>query len=78
MKVDYTAAEARLSFYADTIGAEPPARLLCDQGAPSAELLAFCDRCGASLDWIFRGDVRGMIRNSYAVARTRPSRGGAA
>lgn len=69
MTTDYTDAEARMQFYADTIGVEPPARVLAEDGAPAPELLRFCVRYGASLDWIFLGDVRGMIRDSYRVAR---------
>ncbi|MCC1494949.1 hypothetical protein [Cognatishimia sp. F0-27] len=69
MSINYTEAEARMHFYADTIGVQPPGRLLSDDGAPAPELLNFCVRCGASLDWIFLGDVRGMIRDSYKVAR---------
>lgn len=66
---DKIAAEARMQFYADTIGVEPPKRLLSDDGAPARELLDFCLEYGASLDWIFLGDVRRMIHNSYKVAR---------
>ena len=69
MTIDMTAAEARMHHYADTIGREPPARLLDQDGAPAVELLDFCRRTGASLDWIFLGDVRAMIRDSYAVAQ---------
>ena len=50
-------------------GCSPPDRLLFDDGSPAPELLNFCVRYGASLDWIFLGDVRGMIRDSYKVAR---------
>lgn len=77
MTIDYTASEARLSFYADTIGVEPPARMVCDAGCPAPELLIFCERYGASLDWIFLGDVRAMIRDSYKAARARRLGGGA-
>ncbi|KEP68536.1 hypothetical protein DL1_07895 [Thioclava dalianensis] len=69
MNKDYTEAEARMQFYADTIGVHPPSRLLSEDGAPAPELLNFCVRYGASLDWIFLGDVRRMIRDSYEVAR---------
>lgn len=69
MNRNHIEAEARLQFYADTIGVEPPSRLLSEDGAPAQELLRFCLRYGASLDWIFFGDVRGMIRDSYKVAR---------
>lgn len=69
MSINHTEAEARMHFYADTIGVQPPDRLLSDDGSPAPELLNFCVRYGASLDWIFLGDVRGMIRDSYKVAR---------
>ena len=61
MAHDLTKAQERMELYAHTINVDPPARLLCDEGAPSDELLMFCQEHGASLDWIFRGDVRGMI-----------------
>lgn len=66
--IDFVAAEARLHLYADTIGVEPPHRLLDAQSAPAPELIDFCIRYGASLDWIFLGDVRAMIRDSHAKA----------
>ena len=69
MTLDYTDAEARMQFYADTIAVEPPKRLIGEDGAPAQELLRFCVKYGASLDWIFMADVRGMIRDSYKVAR---------
>lgn len=66
---DKIAAEARMQFYADTVGVEPPKRLLSEDGAPASELLDFCLKYGASLDWIFFGDLRRMIHISYQVAR---------
>ena len=69
MAIDRTTAEGRLHHYADTIGVEPPARLLTRDGVPSPELLAFCDRYGASLGWIFLGDVRALIHRSQRLAR---------
>jgi hypothetical protein len=62
------AAMARLTLYAATIGQPAPAALVDRGGAPSRELLDFCKRTGASLDWIFCGDVRAMIRDSFARA----------
>jgi hypothetical protein len=67
-EIDFAAAEARARLYANVIGVEPPARLLCSQGGPSRDLLDFHRRYGASLDWIFLGDMRQMIRDSYARA----------
>lgn len=69
MPINYTEAEARVEFYADTIGVTPPARIVTKGRAPSPELLTFCNRYGASLDWIFLGDIRGMIRGNYRLAR---------
>lgn len=66
---DLVDAEARLHFYADTIGVEPPAHIVCPEGAPTQALLDFCRRYGASLDWIFCGDMRALIRASLAVAQ---------
>ena len=62
MPIDYVEAEARVQFFADVVGVEAPARLI-------GELLNFCIDTGASLDWIFLGDVRAMIRDSYKVAQ---------
>ena len=69
MAIDYVEAEARMQVYADTVGAESPAKLIGDDGAPARELLTFCINTGASLDWIFLGDVRAMIHDSYKVAQ---------
>lgn len=69
MSINYTEAEARMQFYADTIGVQPPERLLDVDGAPSDELDVFCRRYGASLDWIFLGDLRRMIIDCYNQAR---------
>lgn len=69
MAIDMTSAEARLHHYADTVGTEPPARLVAEDGSPSPELLAFCKRYGASLDWIILGDVRALIHRSQRLAR---------
>ncbi|MDP5217124.1 hypothetical protein Q5Y75_07840 [Ruegeria sp. 2205SS24-7] len=69
MSIDYEKAEARAKLYAHTIGVNSPASLVADDGAPSREVLNFCLTNGASLDWIFLGDVRGMIRDSYKLAK---------
>ena len=57
-------AQERVNFFADTLGVRPPARLLTADHAPAPELMNFCQQYGASLDWIFLGDVRRMIRDS--------------
>ncbi len=63
--------EARVALIADVLKMSPPESLLADDGAPSAELLAFCRQSGASLDFIFCGDLRAMIRRSH-VAEAQP------
>ncbi|WP_299847704.1 hypothetical protein [uncultured Roseovarius sp.] len=67
-RLNFDEALERVNFYAETVGVSPPCRLLGDDGVPSTELSAFCLTYGASLDWIFLGDLRGMIRNSYRWA----------
>jgi len=69
MPIDYVEAETRMQFYADTVGMEAPAKLIGEDGAPARELLTFCIDTGASLDWIFLGDVRAMIHDSFKVAK---------
>lgn len=69
--IDYVASQKRLKLFADTIGVQAPELLECEDGAPAFELLDFCNRYGASLDWIFCGDVRAMIHNSYVLALVR-------
>ena len=69
MPIDYVEAEARVQFFADVVGVEAPARLIGDDEAPTRELLNFCIETGASLDWIFLGDVRAMIRDSFKVTQ---------
>ncbi|MDF0602313.1 hypothetical protein P1J78_16355 [Psychromarinibacter sp. C21-152] len=55
-------ARTRLQLFASTIGSEAPERLQEQDGAPSREVLDFCRAHGASLDYIFCGDVRPLIR----------------
>lgn len=69
MPIDYVEAEARMQFYADTVGIDAPTKLIGEDGAPARELLNFCIDFGASLDWIFLGDVRAMIHDSFKVAQ---------
>jgi hypothetical protein len=64
--LDYDDAAARLRSFADTIGVEPPARLLSPDGAPAPELLRFCLSSGVSLDWIFCGEGSAMRRTTGA------------
>ena len=67
--IDITAAEARAQFFADTLGLEPPTRLIADDGAPAPELMVFCDQSGMSLDWVFLADLRSMLRATFRTRR---------
>lgn len=59
----------RLAFIAETLDIPMPAGLpsgLEDRdGAPCVEVLAFCEETGASLDYIYLGDIRAMFRGIY-------------
>lgn len=63
------ASEARAAFVADVLGVEPPARLVDEENCPSPEIMDFVRRTGASLDFIFMGDLRGIIRAAYEAGR---------
>lgn len=56
----------RLRFVADALGAPMPkglpADLLAEDEAPAPEVLRFCATYGASLDFIYLGDVAPLIR----------------
>ncbi|KFI24899.1 hypothetical protein CG50_07485 [Paenirhodobacter enshiensis] len=56
----------RLRFVADALGAPMPeglpADLLAEDEAPAPEVLRFCRDYGASLDFIYLGDVASLIR----------------
>lgn len=71
----------RLAFVAEALGVplppDLPADLQDDDGGPAADLLTFCAETGASLDFIFRGDPRPMMRVAYEKTReavTKPPR----
>ena len=64
MGIQLFKAEARLEFIADTLEVLPPAILLDDDGGPSNQLLRFCREHCVSLDWVFCGDLRPMIRRA--------------
>ncbi len=59
----------RLAFIAETLGVSVPAGLPSEledhDGAPCVEVLAFCEETGASLDYIYLGDIRAMFRGIY-------------
>lgn len=65
-KLNLKIAAKRLKLFADTIGKKAPPQLLDAEGAPHPELLRFSIETGASLDFIFCGDLRPMIRAAYA------------
>ena len=63
----------RLAFIAETLGIAAPAGLgpdlLGDDAAPHPAVLAFCHETGASLDFIYRGDIRPMLWGDFNCAR---------
>ena len=65
MPHDEIEATARAEFFANTLGLTAPGKLVADDGAPSKELLDFCRKTGMSLDWVFLGDLRPMVRATY-------------
>lgn len=58
-------ASDRVAYFARVVGKESPTNLLSDDGAPSPELLAFCNDTGMSLDWVFTGDLKPMVLASH-------------
>lgn len=60
----------RLEFAAATLGVDLPADLapdlLAEDGAPQDEVLKFCAATGVSLDFIYLGDIRPMLRGDFA------------
>jgi hypothetical protein len=58
----------RLAQFVEWTGTVAPSRLLDGDGAPSIALLAFCIHQGLSMDWLFRGDVRGLVMGSHRAA----------
>jgi hypothetical protein len=62
---DMSSSAARVQYFADAIGKEPPARLLSADGGPSPEILAFCRETDMSLDWAFVGDLRPVFRAAH-------------
>lgn len=68
-----TAAHDRLEFASDALRSTTPipVDLVGPNGGPCPKLLAWCNKHGVSLDWIFRGDVAWLIRE---VSRNRLAR----
>lgn len=67
---------ARLAFTAEALGvpmpSDVPADLLDADGGPALPVVAFCAAHGASLDFIYMGDVAILIR--YAAKALKESR----
>ncbi|RRH71973.1 hypothetical protein [Falsigemmobacter faecalis] len=51
----------RAAYVAEVLGVDPPARLVDEEDCLSPEVMDFVRHTGASLDFIFVGDLRGMI-----------------
>lgn len=67
--------EARVQFFADTLGLEPPRQLVAEDGATTDELIHFCREMGVSLTWAFRRDLRPKTpRDLKGAERVRASR----
>lgn len=62
--LEIAAAQARTEVAAEALGLthQPPRTILAPDGAPDARLLAWAARHGVSLDWIFRGDTKTLLR----------------
>lgn len=61
-------ARSRARLFAETVGVEPPERMVDDDGAPAPEFLAFCRDNGASLDFILLGDLRPLFFAAFKGA----------
>lgn len=59
---DISVCEARAAFAAEVLGVEPPSRLVDRDDCLAPEVIDFMRRTGVSLDFIFCGDLRGMLR----------------
>lgn len=60
---------ARLAYAAEALGVEMPGDLapdlLADDGGPQVSVLNFCAAKGISLDFVYLGDVRPMLRARF-------------
>lgn len=65
-----TTRMGRLTFAAEALGLELPGSLtpdlLAEDAAPQTEVLKFCAAAGISLDFIYLGDIRPMLRGMFA------------
>ncbi|MEM6890047.1 MAG: hypothetical protein AAF636_18205 [Pseudomonadota bacterium] len=69
----YIEALARVEFFADTLGLVPPSQVVSEDDAPAPELIQFCHETGMSLDWVFCGDLRPMVRATFEAKKARTS-----
>ena len=53
--MDLTPINARLKAFAESVGDEPPAAIIKQDGSPSAALMDFRNRHGLTLDWMITG-----------------------
>lgn len=60
-------AQERIALIAESVSTKAPQNLISSDGGPSKELLEFCHKTGASLDFIFSGDVTSMIRQLHSA-----------
>lgn len=66
---DLKQAKDRLKAFGEWTRTEPPSELLDDTRAPTDELLCYCRAEGLSLDWLFLGDVRGLVMAQHNRAK---------
>lgn len=59
----------RLAQFVEWTGTVAPSRLLDADGAPSDELIAYSRHEGINLDWLFAGDVRGLVMRLHTLTR---------
>ncbi|MBJ2151359.1 hypothetical protein [Paracoccus sp. IB05] len=59
--LNYDISARRAAYVAEVLGGEPPARLVDEDDCPAPEVMDFVRRTGASLDFIFMGDLRSMV-----------------
>lgn len=51
----------------------PPTQILDGDGAPTSDLLAYCQKTGLSIDWLFCGDPASWARQSFVRVRETPN-----
>ncbi len=61
-------ARERLGLFAEWTGTTPPARIISGEGEEltfSDELLTYAQEQGLSLDWLWFGNVRGLVMANH-------------